>query len=133
MDSVSTVVAVLVGGFVGLMVFMQVFIRVRARLQTGKDAPTLDGPLGKHIARGRRALVYFHSPGCAACRPVTPKLQELSKKNEGVYLVDVSKDLETARALKIMATPSFVEIDAGKVVGFHVGAAPQALLARFGS
>jgi thioredoxin 1 len=131
MGFVSTVVAVLVGGFVGLMVLMQVLVRVRARLQTGKDVPPLAGPLGKHVARGRRALVYFHSPGCAACRPMTPRLQALSKRSEGVYLVDVSLDLDTARALKIMATPSFVEIDAGKVVGYHVGAAPSAVLERF--
>jgi thioredoxin 1 len=131
MSYLGSALAVAVGAFVGLMVFMQILVRVRARQQTGKDVPRLDGPLGKYVARGRRALVYFHSPGCAACRPLTPRLQELSKRSEGVYVVDVSRDLETARALKVMATPSFVEIDAGKVVAFHVGAAPKELLARF--
>jgi thiol-disulfide isomerase/thioredoxin len=131
MGSISVILAVVVGGFVALVVGMQVMVRLQARRQTGKDAPRLAGPLGKHIARGRRALVYFYSPGCAACRPVTPKLKELSKKNEGVYVVDVSSDLDTARALKIMATPSFVEIDAGKIVGFHVGQAPAAVLGRY--
>jgi len=83
MGSRSVILAVVVGSFVALVVGMQVTVRAQARRQTGKDAPRLGGPLGKHIASGRRALVYFYSPGCAACRPVTPKLKELSKRNEG--------------------------------------------------
>jgi thioredoxin 1 len=133
MGATSGILALAVGGFVALMVGMQVMVRVQARRQTGKDAPRLGGALGEHVARGRRALVYFYSPGCAACRPVTPKLEALSKKNEEVYVVDVSNDPDTARALEIMATPSFVEIEAGKIVGFHVGQAPTALLGRYAS
>ncbi len=130
MGILNVVVGVVVGFFV-LMAGMQVLVRVRARLQTGKPAPSLEGPLGKHVARGRRALVYFHSPGCAACRSFTPKLKELSRRTEGVFVVDVSQELSTAQALKVMATPSFVEIDGGKVVGYHVGAAPAEVLGRY--
>jgi hypothetical protein len=58
---------------------------------------------------------------------------EISRKNSAVHLVDVSRDLATARALKVMATPSFIEIDAGKVVAFHIGPAPSELIARYAS
>ena len=132
MGTLVTVVAALIGGFIALMVAMQVAVRLRARAQQGKAVPKLSGPLGKHIAKGRRALVYFHSPGCAACRPVTPRLKELSKKNEGVYVIDVSEQMETARALAVMATPTFVEIEQGKIAAVHVGRAPEALLAKYG-
>lgn len=131
MATLMTLVSVAIGGFFLLMVGMQLFVRFKARSQTGKAVPSLSGPLGKHVGRGRRALVYFHSPGCGACRPVTPKLRELSKRSESVFVVDVSQESETARALSVMATPSFVEIDAGKIVGHHVGMAPSDLLARY--
>lgn len=129
--SILNIVLVVVVGFFLLMAGMQILVRVRARLQTGKDAPRLEGPLGKFVARGRHALVYFHSPGCAACRTITPKLKEMSKHSDGVFVVDVSQDQSAAQALKVMATPSFVEIDGGKVVGYHVGAAPADVLGRF--
>ncbi|MBI5547894.1 MAG: thioredoxin family protein [Deltaproteobacteria bacterium] len=131
MGTLLTVVVAIVGGLFAVMALMQVLVRLRAKAQTGKPVPSLPGPLGKHVSKGRRALVYFHSPGCAACRTFTPQLQELSRKNPMVHLVDVSRDLETAQALKVMATPSFVEIDEGKVTGFHVGPAPAEVMARY--
>jgi hypothetical protein len=45
--------------------------------------------------------------------------------------VDVSQNFEVARALKVMATPSPVELQAGRVAGVHVGAIPEDALARF--
>ncbi len=120
-----------VGGFFALMVGMQVLVRVRARLQTGKAVPPLGGALGKHVANGRRALVYFHSPGCAACRAITPTMKTLSQTKEGVFVVDVSQELATAQALGVMATPTFVAIDGGKIARFHVGPAPADLVAAF--
>jgi thioredoxin 1 len=127
----TTILVVLVAVF-GLMILMQVLVRVRARSQTGKPAPALPGALGEHVAKGRRALVYFFSPGCGACRTITPKIEELSRRNADVHLVDVSRDLDTARALKVMATPSFIEIERGTISGYHVGPAPD-LVARYAS
>ena len=48
-----------------------------------------------------------------------------------MHLLDVSRELETARALRVTSPPSFVEIDAGRVVGYHVGPAPADVLARY--
>jgi thioredoxin 1 len=131
MGTVITILTVVVGGFLALMVGFAFYVRARARAQEGKPAPSLPGALGEQVARGRRALVYFFSPACSACRTITPRVRELGKKNPAVHLVDVSRELETARALKVMATPSFVEIDAGKVLGYHVGPAPAEVLARY--
>jgi thiol-disulfide isomerase/thioredoxin len=116
--------------FLGLMIVMQVVVRLRARAQTGKPVPALTGALGKHVAKGRKALVYFFSPGCAACRTITPQIRELSRRNGDVHLVDVSQDLETARALSVMATPSFVEIDRGTISSYRIGPAPD-LIQRY--
>jgi thiol-disulfide isomerase/thioredoxin len=131
MGTILTVVTVVVGGFLALMVGFSFYVRARARAQTGKPVPALPGPLGAQVATGRRALVYFFSPACGACRTITPRVKELGSTNRAVHLVDVSQEVETARALNVMATPSFVEIDAGTVVGYHVGPAPAEVLARY--
>jgi thiol-disulfide isomerase/thioredoxin len=125
----TAVIAVLLG-LVGLVMVMQVLVRLRARAQTGKPAPALPGALGKQVARGRRTLIYFFSPGCAACRAITPQVQEISRRNGDVHLVDVSRDLATARALKVMATPSFVQIEGGTITGYRIGPAPD-LIAHY--
>jgi thiol-disulfide isomerase/thioredoxin len=128
----GTVLLSVLVAFFGLMVVMQVVMRLRARAQTGKPVPALPGALGKHIAKGRRALVYFFSPGCAACRTITPQVRDLSRCNADVHLIDVSQDLETARALSVMATPSFVEIEGGTISSYRIGPAPD-LVQRYAS
>jgi thiol-disulfide isomerase/thioredoxin len=131
MGTAVTVLLAVVVGFLLLMVGFTFYVRARARAQTGKPAPSLPGTLGAQVAKGRRALIYFFSPGCAACRTVTPRIEALRRTNSAVHLVDVSRELETARALQVMATPSFVEIERGTVVGYHVGPAPAEVLERY--
>jgi hypothetical protein len=48
-----------------------------------------------------------------------------------VFAVDVMQDLGVAQALRVMATPSTIEIEAGKVVGYHIGSIPEEVMARF--
>jgi thioredoxin 1 len=127
--SIIGLVAVL--GMVGLVVSMQLAMARRARAMRGKEVPTLPGGTGRRIRAHERALVYFFSPSCGACRTLTPRVRALSAKNDAVFAVDVMKDMELARALGVMATPSTVEIEGGKIVGYHLGAIPPAVFARF--
>jgi len=122
---------VIILGMVSLVVLMQVAVARRVRAMQGKAVPVLPGGTGGRIQRLDRALVYFFSPSCGACRAITPRVRELEAKNEAVFAVDVMTDMELARALGVMATPSTVEIEGGKVVGYHVGAIPPAVFARF--
>jgi thioredoxin 1 len=130
----STLGAIL-GGLVlliaGLMVTMQVMIRRRVRALSGTRVPVLPGPLGERVAGSKSALVYFFSPSCGACRAITPRVRELEKTYDNVFAVDVSRDMDLARALSVMATPSTVEIIDGTIVGYHVGPIPEAVFARF--
>jgi thioredoxin-like negative regulator of GroEL len=121
---------VVVAVFAAVMLFAQVAVRRQARAMRGKPIPILDGPLAA-VAERERALVYFFSPSCGACRPITPRLRELERKGGPVFLVNVAEDLSAARAFKVMATPSIVEVERGVVVGFHVGPPPAEVLARF--
>lgn len=116
---------------VGAMVALQVVVRAKARAMLGKPLPALAGPTGARLSRAARGLVYFFSPSCGACVRWTPKFRELSKKNADVFVVDVMQDMELARSLGVMGTPSVVEVAEGRVVGYHVGNIPPDLLARF--
>ena len=131
METIRIALFTLVVAFVALLVTMQVLIRMRARALTGKPLPPIPGVIGKRIASSKRALVYFFSPQCAACRAITPRVREIGKTNDSVFAIDVSQNLDVARALGVMATPSTVEVEDGRVVGFHVGMVPPEVFARF--
>jgi thioredoxin 1 len=116
---------------VGLMVGLQLVVRARARAMRGREVPPLPGDLGRQLTGAPRALLYFFSPSCGACKPLTPRFEALRRTNPAVHLVDVSQDLDVARSFKVMGTPSVIEIVDGKIVDYVVGAASGAALARF--
>jgi thioredoxin 1 len=122
----------IVAVIVGLMAFMQLVIRLRVRALRGKPLPALAGTWSKRIGGRSSSLLYFFSPGCAACRPLTPRFQEMSQhRPKSVFVVNVADDLPLARALGVMATPSIVEVVNGIIVGYHVGRPPEPLMARW--
>lgn len=133
MGTFGIALAVVVGGFILLNVAVQLTARSRAAALKGAPVPELPGDTGKRISASKRALVYFFSPQCGACRAITPRVRELSKKHPGVFAVDVMQDMGIASALRVMATPSSVEIADGKVVGYHIGPIPSDVMARFSS
>ena len=104
-----------------LMLGMQMWIRFRARRMLGATVGDLPGPLGRAVATGRRVLIYIHSPACAACRQMTPIVRELAQEREGVFLVDAAADPRTAMTLGVMATPSTVLVQDGRVVDLVLG------------
>jgi thiol-disulfide isomerase/thioredoxin len=121
-----------IGSLIGLMAALQIAIRLRARLLQGKPIPQLPGSWSKKLAGRTGSILYFFSPGCAACRPLTPRFKEMSNRRPtSVYLVNVAEDLDLARALKVMATPSLIEVADGKIVGYHIGPPPPAVMARY--
>ena len=114
-----------------LMVGMQVLVRTRARAMVGKPVPALPGPTGAKLAESARSLVYFFSPSCGACVRLTPRFRALAQRNPAVFVIDVMRELELARVLGVMGTPSVVELAQGKIVGYHVGSIPPEVIARF--
>lgn len=126
-------IGIAVGSFLALNVGLQLVMRRRAAAMRGAKLPALPGATGAQVARQPRALLYFFSPTCGACRPITPRVRELAKGNPGVFAVDVTQDLALAQALSVMATPSTVEVTDGVVTGYHVGPIPADVWARFGA
>jgi thiol-disulfide isomerase/thioredoxin len=131
MGLLGTIVATLAVLFVALLLGLQVLVRYRARAMNGAPVPELPGELGGRITRSGHSLVYFFSPGCAACRAITPRIRALEKDNSHVFAVDVTHAMDLAQSLKVMATPSLVEIENGTITGYHVGQVPEAVMTRF--
>lgn len=112
-----TVAFVLIALFVG----MQVFMVLKMRAKKGSAAPQLEGKAGKLLRENDKALFYFYSQGCRACKPMTPYMRELAEKNKRVMMVDVAQDMSTAQKFGVMGTPSLVLVEGGKIAEFLVG------------
>jgi thioredoxin 1 len=122
----------IVAAVVGLMIIMQVAIRLKVRALRGKRLPELASPWSKRLGGQSSSLLYFFSPGCAACRPLTPRFQAMSQRRpKSVFVVNVADDLPLARALGVMATPSVVEVEGGVIANYHVGRPPEQLMQRW--
>lgn len=82
------------------------------RLANGDDARLLVG----------RKLVYFMAPHCGMCRSTTPIIEALQRERDDVITVDASERPDLAKSFHVMATPSFVLINNGRVEKLAVGA-----------
>ncbi|TME96771.1 MAG: thioredoxin family protein [Chloroflexi bacterium] len=80
---------------------------------------------------GRRTLVAFSTPSCAACHTAqAPAIkaveQQLGAAEIRVIKVDASKQPEVARAFGVLTVPSTVVLEpAGRVVAINQGFAPS--------
>jgi thioredoxin 1 len=127
----SNLIIALPVALVALMLLSRVAMRLRARSYAGKPLPELPGTWRKRLAIADGALLYFMSPQCGACRPWTARFTELRRKNPHVHMVNVAEDFDIARALGIMATPTRVVVEKGKIAGYHIGRLPSDVLAQF--
>ena len=116
-NAVILPVIVLAVAFIGL----QVFLTRRMMKLKGQPAPAVAGAAGRRVADGRSALFYFYSPQCGACRTMTPVVKELAGRAPGVFPVDISVDMDTARRFSVMATPTTILVRDGKVAEVLVG------------
>jgi thioredoxin 1 len=131
METFRTILFTVVVGFVALSFGLQFVARRRAARLKGRPLPELPGSSGGRIKASERALIYFFTPSCAACRPLTPRMKALAEQGKPVFPIDATQDPELAHALSVMATPTTVEVDHGQVVGVHIGPVSTELWGRF--
>ena len=83
---------------------------------------------------GRRALVAFSTPSCAACRAAQAPAIAVAEARLGpalvrVIRVDASRQPAVARAFGVLTVPSTVVLEpAGRVVAINQGFAPSGRL-----
>jgi len=82
----------------------------------------LNGAHGRMVKAGSKVIMYFYSPNCRACKTITPIVRALSKKHKNVFSINITKDMDTARQLGILGTPSLVLVEGGIIKEFMAGA-----------
>lgn len=70
------------------------------------DASEFDGK----VARAPTAVVDFYQESCAPCRALEPRLERIAGEFPDVptYRVDIDKDLEVARRLRVKSLPTLL-------------------------
>ena len=115
------IILYILAGIVGLFFLAQFTLIWKMKRQKGKPAPSLPGAPGERIRTGERAIFYFFSPQCGACRSMTPVVEDLAKEHREVFPVDISQQFEIARKFGVMATPSMVIVEDGKIQDYLIG------------
>lgn len=123
-------VYILLGIFIAFM-GMQYLMILRSKKNKGKRVEQVSGKLGKMMLRGQKAMVYFYSPTCRACKVQTPIIDRLISDGHEIQKIDISRDISTARKFGVMATPTTVVLEGDKIVEFLVGAKTEDKLRKY--
>jgi thioredoxin 2 len=79
-------------------------------------------------------LVDMWAPWCAPCRMVSPVLEQLAGEFAGrLKLVKINADEapELSSRFEVLAIPTLILLERGKVIDTQVGAAPAAVLRKW--
>ncbi len=71
--------------------------------------------------RGKDFFIYMYSPTCAPCVRLTPVIKSIISSGIQGKMVDVTKNMNIARRLGILATPSVVIVKDGYVKDVLMG------------
>lgn len=112
----------IIAGIFVLFAGLQITTVYMAKRSKGMKVSGLKGNLKKLEQAGAKGLVYFHSPGCHACKAQTPVIKKLEAKYNNLYDVDVSKDYDSAKVFGIKATPTMVQVENGVIKEIIIGA-----------
>jgi thioredoxin 1 len=107
---------------VGFFILMNMYIRISGMLKKGKMIPEFEGEIGSKVKAGKKLLLYFYSPSCGACRPMTPVIEEMSKNNRNIYKINLTRDMKLGKIFGVMGTPATVLVEDSKIRQFILGA-----------
>lgn len=118
MASTILIVSLLVIAFL----FIQLLPFIKARELQGKDIPDLSDVLDEKHRQQQKLLIYFWSPRCSMCRSMTPVIEKLAQQRDDVVSINAAENIEAARRLKVMGTPTLVVLNKGKIEQVLLGA-----------
>jgi thiol-disulfide isomerase/thioredoxin len=79
-------------------------------------------------------LVFFHVPGCLACRQMRPAIDRLAAANPGrVCLIDLSREPALAREARVLATPTLMRLEDDRITDVRLGTVSARQLDRLAS
>lgn len=118
MDSFILVIAIVLGFFV----VMRLFVWVNGRIKMGKEIPPFNGEIGERIQKGDKLLLYFYTPSCGACKSMTPVIDEMKKGKNNIYKINLSKDYNIGKIFGVMGTPATILVNESKIDQYILGA-----------
>ena len=114
------VVFVLFVAYVLFIIGIRVYWAFKSKRMKGQEIP--DIPEFQRLKKGK-GVIYVHSPNCRPCKFVDPVVKKLSKELKGVHFVKVNamEKPEIVRKLGVLATPSLIITENGKVKEVLIG------------
>ncbi len=109
--------------FVAYVVFIfgiRIYWSFKSKRMKGQEIPEI--PEFQRLKRGK-GVIYVYSPNCKPCKFVDPVVKKLSKELKGVHFVKVNamEKPEIVRKLGVLATPSLIITESGKVKEVLIG------------
>jgi thioredoxin 1 len=110
----------LLGALASGVILMQVNLHRRARQMEGREAPdtsVLDGIAAKHS----RKIYYFYGRHCGPCKAMAPIIERIRQDHPNLIKLDIAEAPDLARRFGIVATPTFVLVEAGRIRRVRLG------------
>ncbi len=114
------VVFVLFVFYVFFVVGIRVYWAFKSKRLKGQEVP--DVPEFHRLKRGK-GVIYVYAPNCKPCKFVDPVIKKLSRELKGVSFVKVNaaEKPELVRKLGVLATPSVIVTESGRVKEVLIG------------
>jgi thioredoxin 1 len=126
MDLVAAIITLLVL----LVVLLQLGMWWRSKRQVGRPAPDTLALTGRALGENERALFYFYSQNCGACKPVSRLVNEFKTRYDRIYAIDIASHAQLARDFGLLATPTVYIVENGHIVQVRLGAQSRKQLER---
>ena len=98
---------------IGIMLSAKVYTLKREKSIIGMEVP-------RGIVNGNTALLYFKSNYCRMCRAQDSLIEQIRDKVR-VIEIDVYKNPELTRLMRVFATPTIIAVKNGRVINARVG------------
>lgn len=106
------------------VILMQYNLHRRARRMEGKEAPdtsVVDGVAGKSF----RKLYYFYGRHCGPCKAMAVTIERVRQDHPNLIKLDIAEVPDLARLFGIVATPTFILVEAGIIRKVRLGGMTQ--------
>ncbi len=97
------------------------YMQIATRASEGRSAAPLYPAIPTLKDQRGRVLIYFTSPHCAPCRPMSAEVADLQAEGAPIHKLDVNDHPQLAREMGIRATPTLMLVKNGSVSRVYLG------------
>ncbi len=115
-------VGIIVVTAIALMLGYMLFVMFKAQKLKGETLPRSIPEIDALVDNNKKALLYFYSPNCGQCTGISPIIDDMAKQGKAVLKIDISQQVEAAKALNVRATPTLLLVINGQIKQIILGA-----------